>query len=100
MTRQLSEPYGLFRDGPFRPLYADGRGFRKPKRDDEISPWAFRNEESARFMARRLDRPGFGRVFVEPLREIKSRIKREQLSNDPRFRHEVLLTSYMLNEGE
>ncbi len=85
MTRifaSSSEPFGLFRDGPFRPLYIDGRGFIKPPKlespDVDAKVWSFRNEEAARFFQRRLDRPSFGRVFIGPLREIKARIKRER----------------------
>lgn len=81
LVATASEPYGLFRDGPFQPLYLDGRGFRKPptQEDPYENLWSFKTEEAARFIAHRMRGR---RVFVDTIKNIKSRIRRDRNLSD------------------
>ena len=69
----------LFREAPFRPLFANGVGFAVPRRDESRPLWLFRSEAEAVALRRHLRHDAGGHVFVAKRSQLRERL----LSNDP-----------------
>lgn len=77
--------YGLFRDAPFRPLFANGHGFAVPLRDETRALWTFSSEKAALVLRSALhhDTGSGGFVQIAKISLIKERIKTEYLIGEP-----------------
>lgn len=67
--------WALHRDLPFRPLYANGIGFQRPKQDDCRPLWLFSSEAHASMLRKTLRHDSGGLVHIEKASRIKARMK-------------------------
>lgn len=69
--------WALYRDSPFRPLYSDGLGFQRPKRDDSRPLWLFSSEQRASMLRKTLRHDAGGFVQIAKMRDIFRRMKED-----------------------
>lgn len=69
--------WALFRDAPFRPLYANGLGFQRPKRDDSRPLWLCSSEQRASMLRKFLRHDSGGYVQIDKAPLITRRMKED-----------------------
>lgn len=67
----------LYRDLPFRPLFANGIGFQQPKQDECRGLWFFSSETRAATLRKTLRFDAGGLVHIAKAARIRERIKTE-----------------------